>query len=637
MNLEEDYNPYQILNVPREATSAQIKEQFISVAQAFDPDSQPPELKEKSAKFYEKLELAYIILINPFKRYIFDSYGAQGLQLCYKKSARFDDLGERFIQALSLVEGLESKGVDEESNEYMIAIKNLEDICKKIEANISFVESIKEEEDRQMNFQRECNTSIGFDFRELTYATLYREKLERPPDSLMDTSIKIMNFGVTSWFCLPKIRDGSHMLCLYGGRETSRQTAFGFKYRFQRVLSQRFRMQLSALTTIGDNQKESTVTLTKYYENGLSVSGQVNAGPRSVNKIAGIISKELSRTANCSLTLYYMSQSNGVTVNYINNYRGNIQTETTVDVRKTAAKIMPNISVELTPKIRYFTEITASTDYKSVSVNINGGFKARISAISTFTVATEFNSNAICLTFTYSRYGMNIKLPLLMSSVVDKKSLLATLSLNLLAGYLMYAFKNRQSAIEKRTRRRYRVNAPKIEKLRKILDEKIEDLYLTSTLPSLEKNLSQGGVLVIKAILGKPKKVISHYKNERRMLGGVKVICSGDPIRMFKDEIARRGTQEYSSLNSEIIEIGAILQEMTDSLALEVCIPELLKIDEVFNPSFDQGIKPYLFLKFYLRGYLYLALLKGDEKRRYYAGSPDLNKISPSFFESLFL
>ena len=74
--IRKDY--YDILGIPRSATSDEVKKAYRQMALKFHPDRNPGN-KEAEERFKEAAE-AYSILIDPEKRSVYDRYGHDGLR-----------------------------------------------------------------------------------------------------------------------------------------------------------------------------------------------------------------------------------------------------------------------------------------------------------------------------------------------------------------------------------------------------------------------------------------------------------------------------------------------------------------------------------------------------------------------------
>jgi len=69
---------YKVLDLPRSATSAEIKKSYRKLALRWHPDKNPDNQQEATARFRELSE-AYEVLIDEKKRKIYDQYGKEGL------------------------------------------------------------------------------------------------------------------------------------------------------------------------------------------------------------------------------------------------------------------------------------------------------------------------------------------------------------------------------------------------------------------------------------------------------------------------------------------------------------------------------------------------------------------------------
>lgn len=86
-------DPYEVLQVKRNATTAQIKTQYKKLAKVFHPDvvaaQGTTEEKQDAAAKFESISEAYQVLSNPDKRSAYDNGGAQGLKMHESKAGRF--------------------------------------------------------------------------------------------------------------------------------------------------------------------------------------------------------------------------------------------------------------------------------------------------------------------------------------------------------------------------------------------------------------------------------------------------------------------------------------------------------------------------------------------------------------------
>ncbi|CBH12082.1 chaperone protein DNAj, putative [Trypanosoma brucei gambiense DAL972] len=85
-------NPYEVLQVKRNATLEQVKAQYKRLAKVFHPDTVQcgsEEERRKAREKFESISQAYQILSNPEKRRSYDLGGAQALRLHESKMGRF--------------------------------------------------------------------------------------------------------------------------------------------------------------------------------------------------------------------------------------------------------------------------------------------------------------------------------------------------------------------------------------------------------------------------------------------------------------------------------------------------------------------------------------------------------------------
>lgn len=74
-----EINYYDVLNVPKGASDAEIKKSYRKLAMKWHPDKNPDIVEEASKKFQEIGE-AYDVLSDLEKRAIYDQFGFEGLR-----------------------------------------------------------------------------------------------------------------------------------------------------------------------------------------------------------------------------------------------------------------------------------------------------------------------------------------------------------------------------------------------------------------------------------------------------------------------------------------------------------------------------------------------------------------------------
>jgi len=72
-------NYYDILQVPKVSTDAEIKKAYRKLAMKWHPDKNP-DIPEEAAKKFQEIGEAYDVLSDPEKRAIYDQYGYEALR-----------------------------------------------------------------------------------------------------------------------------------------------------------------------------------------------------------------------------------------------------------------------------------------------------------------------------------------------------------------------------------------------------------------------------------------------------------------------------------------------------------------------------------------------------------------------------
>ena len=74
-----EINYYNVLQVPKGASEAEIKKSYRKLAMKWHPDKNPDKVEEAS-KHFQEIGEAYDVLIDPQKRAVYDQYGYEGLR-----------------------------------------------------------------------------------------------------------------------------------------------------------------------------------------------------------------------------------------------------------------------------------------------------------------------------------------------------------------------------------------------------------------------------------------------------------------------------------------------------------------------------------------------------------------------------
>jgi len=83
MNGEKNY--YEVLGIPKEASTDDIKKAYRELAKKYHPDvNKSPEAEEK----FKEISEAYAVLSDPQKREVYDQYGKAGVEGRYS----YDDI-----------------------------------------------------------------------------------------------------------------------------------------------------------------------------------------------------------------------------------------------------------------------------------------------------------------------------------------------------------------------------------------------------------------------------------------------------------------------------------------------------------------------------------------------------------------
>ncbi|BEI82106.1 hypothetical protein CcaverHIS002_0212660 [Cutaneotrichosporon cavernicola] len=80
---------YAILNVPRDASNAEIQQRYRTLAAQFHPDKQPDEERRRAAHGrFQDIQRAHEVLTDPARRTVYDMFGEEGLRTSWEVGPR---------------------------------------------------------------------------------------------------------------------------------------------------------------------------------------------------------------------------------------------------------------------------------------------------------------------------------------------------------------------------------------------------------------------------------------------------------------------------------------------------------------------------------------------------------------------
>lgn len=80
---------YSVLNVPRDASTAEIKDRYRSLAGIYHPDKQPDDVRRQAAhERFQAIQRAHEVLTDPQRRAVYDMFGEEGLRTSWELGPR---------------------------------------------------------------------------------------------------------------------------------------------------------------------------------------------------------------------------------------------------------------------------------------------------------------------------------------------------------------------------------------------------------------------------------------------------------------------------------------------------------------------------------------------------------------------
>jgi len=80
---------YSLLNLPPGATQGEIKENYQRLSLILHPDKQPEHFRVQATEQFTRLEEAKEVLLDPAKRFAYDHYGEAGLAILHQNQSKF--------------------------------------------------------------------------------------------------------------------------------------------------------------------------------------------------------------------------------------------------------------------------------------------------------------------------------------------------------------------------------------------------------------------------------------------------------------------------------------------------------------------------------------------------------------------
>jgi len=134
------------------------------------------------------------------------------------------------------------------------------------------------------------------------------------------------------------------------------------------------------------------------------------------------------------------------------------------------------------------------------------------------------------------------------------------------------------------------------------------------------------GLIILKAIYGKPAVVNREYRKELKRTNRKNVVSvQSNVLELLDNDKGYMNTLGLENLFCEILDIRVLLQMRVANSRLSVSTKWVKGMPGMFNPCVDEEGTPHLFLKYYLDGRVYVVYLDGQE-------SLDIDKeIEPKF------
>jgi len=261
------------------------------------------------------------------------------------------------------------------------------------------------------------------------------------------------------------------------------------------------------------------------------------------------------------------------------------------------------------------SQLVSIVHKKGISLSLNLGYRYKLSGISKFNLVTFLGLQSFGIDFRYQRLGLNVHFPITLCNKLEPNTIAFSLLLTGFLGLITYGYEKWRRTTCKARRKLENMNRDRLMQSKKqfvssIMELNTEELYL-----KLANESQRRGLIILKALYGKPALVHKEYKKELRVSKHRQTFpYNGDPIKLFEHDKDAVGSLNLESIFSELLDLQIPLQSMVTNSRLSISIETIETIPGIYNPSVDDEMKSHLFLKYYLNEKVYIVYL--DEKQR---------------------
>ena len=610
--IEKNFNPYQVLNISERATDAEIKIAFRSLAKAFHPDKQIIDHPE-STKYFEKVDEAYQILSVPFRRFIFDNYGSMGIALYNKTPAKFQVLEEALNLSLSEVGKLADQDVG--SPAHIRALDNLHTTKKRIEKSFKYISVIGYEQEINRSFQKEVNMEMEISAEEMIKYYLFKTHghQRQMQASKIDAVLKPINYGMSNWISIPHSSGFDNLIGVYAeSNMRDSKTTYGVCHKFRKIFQNYGGLLLSTYTTIGVEKKIMIISAGRMVKDKFYLECEAHLSTTLRPALVSKVTRKLNENTSFNATFIKTGKEEAMHLS-IGKSLENTDMRGVISFQGILTTFKYIITHKMTRRLSYFSEMDFAV-YPFVGFEMTEGVKFRMSNSTTLTLSTTFAINKIYFNFAFDRFGITIKLPILFSNRLEKKSFLLAASLVLFGTLGFWNYEKNRSVDPNKLLHLEKKNTVRLHTAHKQLEEKNQELSYTLPEKILwEKNVN--GLIILKALYGLPAYIDKLYRLEVRKTGATKTKTEKDPLMLLQIADEEISLINFEDIKNEISDIRKLLQIKVRSGTLEVEMDKMYSDNEFYNPCIDYRTKPSLLLKIWLDQEVHVVVLKKGQKK----------------------